>query len=91
MLLTSVQLVHQPGIDGAKCEDTLLIGLLDLWLVFQKPQELANRGIGRERKTRDGVELVGAKSLLDLSDQALGSGICPDDGVVERLPGFLAP
>lgn len=37
------------------------------------------------------MELVGAETLFEFSDEGLRACVCPDDGVVEGFAGLVVP
>lgn len=88
---TAVELVGQPGVDGAESQNTSLIGILDGIDILQQPKKLAGGGVCGERKTAAGSEFAGAKTVLQLADELLRSGVGPDNGVVQGLSSGLVP
>ena len=57
---------------------------------FQEPQKLTDRGIRRQRQSADILEPIGAETSLQLPNQGLRSRVCPHNGVVQWLSGFVS-
>lgn len=87
----AIELVDEPSVDSAKGEAALLVGLLDSLDVLNEPKELNTARVGGERKTAEVLDGISAILGLEVADNGLGTGIGPDDGVVERLAGFVVP
>lgn len=80
---SAVELVRQPRVNGAKRQNTTLIGVFDLWHVLQHPQELAGRGVCGEGEAAAGGELARTKTALHATHKILRSSICPYNGIVQ--------
>jgi len=87
----AVELVGEPGVNGAERKVTALVRLLDLGDVFEQPEELADRGVGGQGKATATSQLLGAEAVLEAADELLGAGVGPDDGVVKSLSSCLVP
>lgn len=91
LLGTSVQLVHQPGIDGTEGKVAGLVGLLDSRYVLNQPQELGARWVCRERETAKLSHACGAETLLEVAYELSRTGVGPDNGVVKGLASRGVP
>ncbi|TKW52752.1 hypothetical protein CTA1_7517 [Colletotrichum tanaceti] len=87
----AVELVDQPGVDGAKGQHAALVGVLDLGHVLEQPEELADGGVRRQGQAAPLGELAGAEPLLQPAHEVLGARVGPDDGVVQGLAGGPVP
>lgn len=87
----AVELVDQPGVDGTKSQNTALVSILDLGNVVNEPEKLADGGVCGKGKTASLGELAGPEAVLELADEVLGTGISPNNGVVQSLAGGLVP
>lgn len=88
---TAVQLVDEPGVDGTKCKVAALVYLLHFGDVLEEPEELGNGGVCTERLAADVHQLVAAWPRLELVNDGIGTGVSPDNGVVEGFAGLAVP
>lgn len=86
-----IQTIDKPRIDRPKRQRPPLERLLHLGHMRQHPEQFRRGGVGRQWETADGLEAFCAGFLLQLGDDGLGAGVCPDDGVVEGLAGLVVP
>ncbi|GAA3071025.1 hypothetical protein GCM10020000_64550 [Streptomyces olivoverticillatus] len=59
--------------------------------VVQQPADLGAGEVGGQRQARLAAEAVLADVAAELLAQGVGTGVLPDDGVVDRLAGVLVP
>lgn len=90
-LRSAVQTVCQPGIDCAEGESAFIVCLLDLFHVFQQPQQFGGRRVRREWQTAEILELVRAFASFQLVYHLVRPCVGPYYRVVQRLASVFIP
>jgi len=88
---TAVELVYQPGVDGAERESSLVVSLLYPRSVLDQPQKLARRRVCGQLQTAFLLQVVCTDTCLEFANQLLGSGVRPHDRIVKRLTSHVIP
>lgn len=91
LVLSSVEIIEQPGVDGTEHKSTCVISSPDLWDVAEQPGKLQSRWVSGEGQPAYILELVGTFPCLELADDGLCPGVGPGNGVVQGLAGLTVP
>ena len=87
----AIELVHEPGVDGAEGEVAGFVRFAHFLLVLQQPKQLGHGGVGGDGQAADVGQLVTAGTGFELTSESGGSSVGPYDGVVERFAGLDVP
>ena len=91
LVWAAIELVHEPGVDGAEGEVASFVRFAHFLLVLQQPEKLGHGGIGGDGQAADICQLVTAGTRFELAGECCGSSVGPYDGVVERFAGLDVP
>lgn len=87
----AVELVHEPGVDGAEGQVAGFVRFAHFLFVLQQPQQLGHGGVGGDGQAADICQLVTAGTRFELTGECGGSSVGPYDGIVEWLAGLDVP